>query len=193
MLLIEKEPQRLYKRNSQSYKERRYHTEIRYFFTNRTPLLFDLMKKTAIASLALLAMGVANSHAVLLWTLGNSEVAGRQAPEISEYYGAPGNVTFWQENNSAGDVIPGTPNSGTGNQNQDDDFYFEGVYNNQVDGGAPYATVGVVATREANLERAITNGDLNNRFHFNFSAKITSSVPTTSRIGSSAVATSPAL
>ena len=124
--------------------------------------------KRSLSTLAVLVLATSSSPAVLVWTLGNSEVAGRQAPEISSLYGVMNPVTFWQENNAAGDALPGSPASPGGNQQQDDDFYFEGIYNNQVDGGPAYALAGVVANREENLERAVTNGDLRNRFHFNF-------------------------
>ena len=66
-------------------------------------------------------------------------------------------------------ALPGNTNNNPVNREADDDYYFAGIYSNQVDGGLAYAPVGVVAAHEQTLERAVTNGDGNNRFHFNFS------------------------
>ncbi|MGI9240981.1 MAG: hypothetical protein ACR2RV_09270, partial [Verrucomicrobiales bacterium] len=126
------------------------------------------MKKTTLGALSLLLLGVANSSATLIWTVGDSTVDGRQAPEIYSIYGASGTTTFVQEGNGPTNPLPGNPNSPAVNQQADDDFYFAGNYVNQVDGGDSYIPVGIVATTEIAVERAITNGDINNRFHFNF-------------------------
>jgi hypothetical protein len=48
----------------------------------------------------------------------------------------------------------------------DDDYYFAGVYNTVVDGGA-YTPVGEVLVNESFYERALTAGDPNMRWHFN--------------------------
>ena len=45
----------------------------------------------------------------------------------------------------------------------------QGQYDNVVDGGT-YTPVGLVTTAELGVERAITNGDTNLRYHFNFDA-----------------------
>ena len=128
------------------------------------------MKKTALATLSLLALGATNSFAILAWTLGDSTTPGRGAGnvDIRDYYGPAGTVFFAQEagNNS----LPGNPNNAPVNQQADDDYYFAGAYNNQVDGGPAYVPVGIVSSHEQTLERAVTNGDGVNRIHFNFSA-----------------------
>ena len=66
--------------------------------------------------------------------------------------------------------LPGSPaNTGGpsgGERDIDDDFYFAGVYNTVVDGGA-YAPVGIVAANERYYDRALTGGDPNMRWHFN--------------------------
>jgi hypothetical protein len=124
--------------------------------------------KTTFATLSLLAVGVMNGHAALAWTLGDSTVDGRAAPEIWSYYGTNGTTTFVQEGNGPTNPLPGDPNSPATNQQADDDFYFAGDYTNQVDGGAAYGTLGIVASTEVGIERAVTNGDTNNRYHFNF-------------------------
>ena len=125
--------------------------------------------KTSLSILTLLALGVSNSSAILAWTIGDSTVAGRQAPEIWNIYGAAGTTTFVQEGNGPTNPLPGDQFSPAVNQQADDDFYFAGNYANQVDGGAAYVPHGIVASTEAGIERAITNGDHTNRIHFNFS------------------------
>jgi hypothetical protein len=66
--------------------------------------------------------------------------------------------------------LPGSPaNTGGpsgGERDIDDDFYFAGIYNTVVDGGA-YAPVGIVAANERYYDRALTGGDPNMRWHFN--------------------------
>jgi len=67
-------------------------------------------------------------------------------------------------------ALPGNPaNTGgpnDGDRDIDDDYYFAGVYDTVVDGGA-YIPVGTVAASESFYDRAITNGDPNMRWHFN--------------------------
>jgi hypothetical protein len=69
---------------------------------------------------------------------------------------------------SGEDFLPGNPDSpgGMGADRVDDDYYFAGVYNTVVDGGA-YAPVGIVAANERYYDRALTAGDPNLRWHFN--------------------------
>jgi hypothetical protein len=70
---------------------------------------------------------------------------------------------------SGEDFLPGNPanTGGTGaTRDIDDDFYFAGVFNTVVDGGA-YAPVGIVAANERYYDRALTGGDPNMRWHFN--------------------------
>ncbi len=71
---------------------------------------------------------------------------------------------------SGEDFLPGNPaNTGGpsgGERDIDDDFYFAGVYNTVVDGGA-YDPVGIVAANERYYDRALTGGDPNMRWHFN--------------------------
>ncbi len=67
--------------------------------------------------------------------------------------------------------LPGNPAnvggaSGDDNRDVDDDYYFAGVYNTVVDGGA-YTPVGNVPVSESYYDRALTNGDPNMRWHFN--------------------------
>ncbi len=130
------------------------------------------MNKTSAAFglLACLSLGVAESDAALAWTLGNP-TAGRGTGDNDErtFYGDTGTVFFAQEQ-GATNGLPGNPANNPVNQQADDDYYFSGVYTNQVDGGAVYAPVGLVGTHELTLERAVVNTDGRNRFHFNFSA-----------------------
>ena len=70
---------------------------------------------------------------------------------------------------SGEDFLPGNPDSQGGagaGRDVDDDFYFAGVYNTVVDGGA-YIPVGVVEANERYYDRALTTGDPNMRWHFN--------------------------
>ena len=126
------------------------------------------MKKTPLLALSLLAFGATNSFAVLAWTLGDADTPGRGAGnvDIRNFYGPAGDVFFAQE--AGNNNLPGNPDNEPINQQADDDYYFAGAYNNQVDGGAAYIPVGIVASHERTLERAVTNGDGVNRFHFNF-------------------------
>lgn len=124
--------------------------------------------KTTLYSLALLATGAASGHAALVWTVGDRDTAGRQVPEIANIYATTGTTTFIQETGS--NTLPGSATTPAVNQSNDDDFYFPGVYTNVVDGGA-YTPLGTISSQtDLGVERAITNGDLNNRYHFNFDA-----------------------
>ena len=70
---------------------------------------------------------------------------------------------------SGEDFLPGNPDSqggSGGGRDIDDDFYFAGVFNTVVDGGA-YEPAGIVAANERYYDRALTNGDPNMRWHFN--------------------------
>lgn len=119
--------------------------------------------------MGLLAFGMVNSHAALVWTVGDRDTGGRQVPEIANIYTTTGTTTFIQE--TGVNALPGSATTPAVARANDDDFYFPGVYTNQVDGGPAYTTVGVVASQtDLGVERAITSGDLNNRYHFNFDA-----------------------
>ena len=135
--------------------------------------------KTLFTSFSFLALGVVSSQAALAWTVGerggvpdpNSGQLPLSVPEIANIYATNGTTTFVQEAGS--NALPGDPNSPATNQAADDDFYFPGNYVNQVDGGPAYTPIGSVSAAEAGVERAVTSGDLNNRFHFNFDASNT--------------------
>ncbi|YCM43501.1 PEP-CTERM sorting domain-containing protein [Verrucomicrobiaceae bacterium 227] len=121
--------------------------------------------KNKTLTLGLLALGISQSGAAIVWNLGN-DTPGRTAPESASIYGATHDVTFVQE--TAITALPGDPNSPATDQQADDDYYFAGVYTNQVDGGAAYTPVGLVTTSEIAVERAVTSGDTSLRYHFNF-------------------------
>ncbi len=127
------------------------------------------MKKT-LTLITSLALATASSHGAIVWSLGDRDTPGRGAGnnDIRNFYGPAGNVFFAQE--TGVNALPGNPSNAPVNREADDDYYFAGIYTNQVDSGPAYTPVGVVAQHEATLERAVTNGDGTNRFHFNFSS-----------------------
>ncbi|MGC6565186.1 MAG: PEP-CTERM sorting domain-containing protein [Akkermansiaceae bacterium] len=128
------------------------------------------MKNKTLMTLGALALGATNSFGAIAWRIGTDDAPGqRLGPETFEIYGTTGTTTFVQENNNAADALPGDPNSPATNQAADDDFYFAGLYTNQVDGGAAYSPLGLVTATEVAIERAVTGGDPSNRIHFNFS------------------------
>lgn len=136
------------------------------------------MKNKTLMTLGALALGATNSFGALAWIIGADDGAGVRAPGALEswnFYGTTGTTTFVQEGNGPSNPLPGNPNSPAANQQADDDFYFAGIYSNQVDGGAAYAVAGPVATTEIAIERAITSGDSDNRIHFNFDPSHTAS------------------
>ena len=123
--------------------------------------------KTTLAFIPFLALATASTHGAIVWSLGDRDAAGRPANDSRQFYGPAGTVFFAQE--TGVNALPGNPNNAPVNQQADDDYYFAGIYTNQVDGGPLYTPVGVVAANEQTLERAVINGDSRNRFHFNFS------------------------
>ena len=123
--------------------------------------------KNTLALFTSFTLAIASSHGAIVWSLGDRDTAGRTVNDSRQFYGPAGSVFFAQE--AGVNALPGNPNNAPVNQQADDDYYFAGIYTNQVDGGAPYTPVGVVAANEQTLERAVTNGDSRNRFHFNFS------------------------
>ena len=134
------------------------------------------MKKTQLLTLGALVMGAASGFGATAWIIGTDDTpALRLAPEVFDIYGTTGTTTFVQEGNGPSNPLPGDPNSPAANREADDDFYFAGVYNTQVDGGAAYTPIGVVTTTEIAIERAVTNGDPDNRIHFNFDGGHTAS------------------
>ena len=123
--------------------------------------------KIKTLTFSLLTLGVATGGAATVWNLG-TDALGRTAPESASLYGTTHSVTFVQE--TGVNALPGNPNSPAVDQQADDDYYFAGVYTNQVDGGAAYTPLGPVASSEIAVERALTNGDTSLRYHFNFDA-----------------------
>ena len=117
---------------------------------------------------SLLALGIAQGNAAIIWGLGDSATPGRGITEPAELYGTGFTVNFRQETGI--NPLAGNSNSPDADLQVDDDYYFAGVYTNQVDGGPAYTTAGVVGTNEVAVERAITSGDNNLRYHFNLDA-----------------------
>ncbi len=120
------------------------------------------MKKILI-TLSLSSFAIASSGAATIWNAGKIDNA-------QEWSGAGGGtgpgtggeeVRFVQENGPT-NALPGNP-ANTGGEGAgrdiDDDYYFAGSYP---------GPIGIVATNEANMERAWTGNDNDLRFHFNF-------------------------
>ena len=144
---------------------------LRYSKVDHNTTTQTTMQTTKLA-LSVLALGAASSFAALVWTVGDSAAAARQAPETLEpHSGSSGTTTFVQEGGPGptNSLLPGNPASPATNQQADDDFYFAGNYANQVDGGAGlHPTAGIVAATEAGVERAVTGGDTTNRYPLQF-------------------------
>ncbi len=101
-------------------------------------------------------------ESLTVWQAG---APGRAWP-LDGIGGGP-DVDFIQE--SGVNNLPGSPTSRLVAQQNDDDYYFAGVYTTLVDGGA-YTPVGVVATDELGAERAFAGTDNSLRYHFNLPA-----------------------
>ena len=114
-------------------------------FLRQTQHKTQTTMQTTKLSLSILALGAASSFGAIVWTVGDSATAGRQAPEIWSHNGSSGTTTFVQEGNGPTNSIPGDQFSPATNQQADDDFYFAGNYTNQVDGGPIYTPHGIVA------------------------------------------------
>jgi hypothetical protein len=99
------------------------------------------------------------------WMVGRDDNTHRRSGT-----GGGTNATFWQENGSI-NALPGRPNSPEADQQNDNDYYFAGVYTNTIDSvvtlyGA-YAPVGTVLANENGAERAFAAADNDLRYHFN--------------------------
>jgi hypothetical protein len=111
--------------------------------------------------LAALAFGqVANSQAEVLWTVGlddNGWPAGINGAD---------EASFVQENGAV-NALPGDPISFSEPQGADNDYYFEGEYDDIIPGNGDYIPVGFVDWDEEAAERAFAGADLELRYHFN--------------------------
>ena len=124
------------------------------------------------------AFAIATSQAAVIWNAG-------KADNLQQWTGAGGGtgpgtggeeVRFVQEFGGQ-TALPGSATD-TGGEGAgrviDDDYYFAGEYTTTI--GNAYVGVGIVASNEANMERAFTHtapgtgGDRNLRYHFNFPA-----------------------
>lgn len=125
--------------------------------------------KTKSIILSILALGAVSSNAALVWTVGDgTDADNRDSPELANIYASTGTTTFVAE--SGTNALPGVSNSPATDREADDDFYFPGQYDNQVDGGTAYSPLGLVASPELGVERAFAGTDTDLRYHFNFSA-----------------------
>lgn len=122
------------------------------------------MKSSIFRILGVLAATGLAANGALVWTVGLND-DGWPAGD-----GGGANATFVQE--AGVNPLPGVPNSPEINQQADDDYYFAGVYTTQVDGGAPYSPVGIVAANEEAAERAFAGTDNSLRYHFNLPATV---------------------
>ena len=81
------------------------------------------------------------------------------------------NASFWQENGSI-NILPGRPNNPEADQQNDNDYYFSGVYTNTIESvvtfyNSSYTPVGTVLANEEGAERAFAAADNDLRYHFN--------------------------
>lgn len=125
---------------------------------------------------AILALLVIPAKAAVLWNIGADDQTqdGNGDPanglnDSATFDGIPFNVSGARE--SGLQDLPGNPANIGGIDSDaardvDDDYYFAGVYNTVVDGGA-YTPVGEVLVNESFYDRALTANDPNMRWHFN--------------------------
>ena len=119
--------------------------------------------KKILTTLSFTALAIAQSNAVVLWNAGKIDNAQQWTGSGGGTGPGTGgeDVRFIQEIGGS-NALPGNP-ANTGGEGVgrdiDDDYYFAGIYP---------GPIGLVATNEANMERAWTGGDPNLRFHFNF-------------------------
>lgn len=101
------------------------------------------------------------SRSQLLWTVGLDD---NDWPTIGTLGGPEAN--FVQEGGGV-NALPGSPFSTSVPQGADNDYYFAGTYFTVITGNGEYDPVGVVDLNEEAAERAVTSGDLQQRYHFN--------------------------
>ena len=121
---------------------------------------------------AIFGLLVLPAKAATLWNIGaddgvqdgNGDATLGDAATLN---GVSFNVSGVQE--IGRDDLPGNPANTGGSgptRDIDDDYYFAGVYNTVLDGGA-YTPVGDVPVNESYYERALTANNSNMRWHFN--------------------------
>ena len=125
---------------------------------------------------AILGLLVFPAKAAILWNIGVDDQTqdGNGDPanglnDSATFDGVAFNVSGVRE--SGLQDLPGNPANIGGIDSDaardvDDDYYFAGVYNTVVDGGA-YTPVGEVLVNESFYDRALTANDPNMRWHFN--------------------------
>ena len=125
---------------------------------------------------AILGFLVIPAKAAILWNIGADDQTqdGNGDPanglnDSATFDGIAFNVSGARE--SGLQDLPGNPANIGGIDSDaardvDDDYYFAGVYNTVVDGGA-YTPVGEVLVNESFYDRALTANDPNMRWHFN--------------------------
>ncbi len=125
---------------------------------------------------AIFGLLVIPAKAAVLWNIGVDDQTqdgnGDPADGLNDsatFDGVAFNVSGVRE--SGLQDLPGNPANIGGIDNDDardvdDDYYFAGVYNTVVDGGA-YTPVGEVLVNESFYDRALTANDPNMRWHFN--------------------------
>ena len=125
---------------------------------------------------AILGLLVFPAKAAVLWNIGVDDQTqdGNGDPanglnDSATFDGVAFNVSGVRE--SGLQDLPGNPANiggidGDAARDVDDDYYFAGVYNTVVDGGA-YTPVGEVLVNESFYDRALTANDPNMRWHFN--------------------------
>jgi hypothetical protein len=123
----------------------------------------------AFISALLFLSATLSSHAQVLWTVGLDD-NGWPFTAANPGDGGGPNATFVQE--AGVNDLPGNPASPETDQQADDDYYFEGIYNNVIPSNGDYFPVGLVIANEEAQERAFAGSDLTMRFHFNLPADL---------------------
>ena len=121
---------------------------------------------------AIFGLLVFPAKAATLWNIGADDGVqdgngDATLGDAATFNGVAFNVSGVQE--IGRDDLPGNPANTGGSgatRDIDDDYYFAGVYNTVVDGGA-YTPVGDVPVNESYYERALTANNSNMRWHFN--------------------------
>lgn len=117
--------------------------------------------------LSVLTLMAAPARAVLLWTVGLDDNAW-PFTAAAPGNGGGANATFVQENGN--NPLPGNPANAELDGQSDDDYYFAGSYNTIIATNGSYTPVGTVAANEESVERALTAGNNQMRYHFNVPA-----------------------